>query len=151
MLRGEQIERAAPIPVRYVLVVSGLLAVTIACIAAMETMGSFERVTGPVFSVLWCLGLALWCLRAIRSHQSKFAVGTVLCITTILAVGLSSFAGRFVVLAIAGLAMIFDLRVKQGANDARLEVLSRTIQVMAGVTCIAHASRVTYHVLIADP
>ncbi|GAB5406698.1 MAG: hypothetical protein Aurels2KO_49290 [Aureliella sp.] len=148
MLWGEQIESAAPSPVWYALVVAGLLAATIACIAAMETMGSFERFTGPALSVLWCLGLALWSLRAMRSHQSKFGMGTVLCITAILAVGLSSFAGRFVVLAIAGLAMVFDLRVKQGGNNARLELLSRTIQAIAGVTCIAHASRVTYHVLI---
>lgn len=148
MLSGEQIEIAAPSPICHAIVAFGVLAATIACIAAMETMGSFERFAGPALSILWCLGLALWSLRAIRSHQSRFGVGTILCITAILAVGLSSFAGRFIVLAIIGLAMVFDLRVKQNRNKARLEHLSRTIQAIAGVTCIAHASRVIYHVLL---
>ncbi len=148
MYWGERIESVAPSPVWHVLVASGVLAATIACIAAMETMGSLERFTGPALSILWCLGLALWSLRAIRSHHSKFGMGTVLGITAILAFGLSSFAGRFIVFAMTGLAMIFDLRVKQGGNNARLEHLSRTIQAIAGVTCIAHASRVIYHVLL---
>ncbi len=148
MLWGDQIEKVAQSPVRHALVASGALAATIACIVAMETMGSMGRFTGPALPILWCLGLALWSLRAIRSHHSKFGMRTILCITAILAVGLSSFTGRFIVLAMTGLAMVFDLRVERGGNDERRHYVPRTIQAIAGITCVAHASRVIYHVLL---
>lgn len=52
------------------------------------------------------------------------------------------------IFALTGLAMVFNLRVKQGGDSAKLEHLSRTIKAIAGVTCITHASRVIYHGLL---
>ena len=140
-----QIEKASQRLVSQALFSLVAIAATLAGIVAMETMGGIERFTGPILSILWCLGFALWSLRAVRSHRSKFGIGTVLCITAIVAVGLSSLAGRIIVLARAGLAMVFDVFVKRDGDNTQLHYFSRTIQVLAGVTCMAHASRVIYH------
>jgi hypothetical protein len=142
LLRGEQIEGVTQRLFWRAIVIVGILAATIGCIAALEMLDGIGRLVGPAFSILWCLGLALWSLSAIRSHQSRFRMSTILCITAIIAVGLSGFAGRFIALGITGLAMILDLGVQQVGSRTKLYYARRTIQVLAGVTCVAHASRV---------
>ena len=112
-------------------------------------LSSWERINGPVkslslvFPVLWCLGLACWSLRAIRSHESRFRLPTILCIVAVVAIG---FANRFAAMIVVFLAMTIDFGVTSNNTASRMTFVWRTIQTIAGVTGVSHACRFIYHV-----
>ena len=100
--------------------------------------------TGTVLPVIWTIGLLSWALRATRSHQSRFTVTALLAITTVIAIG---FVNVFASMVIVGYAMACDFGV-QGVGSTRATKW-KVLQVVAGVSAIAHASRVVYRAYLA--
>lgn len=131
---------------RCVLSLLGVGLSTTACVFVMEQpafdpTGFNTYHTGSVLSVLWSIGLLVWALRAVRSHQSRFGMMTIITITTVLAIG---FVNIFVAMMIVCLAMVFDVGVID-KTTSRIRTTWRTIQVAAGITGLSHACRIMYH------
>ena len=100
---------------------------------------------GAVISVLWCVGLLVWALRVTRSHQSRFGLKTLLVVTSAIAIGLLNPIGTMLTMSLVFMAMIFDFGVRN--PDSNRIVAYRILQVVAGLTGLAHTVGVMYREL----
>lgn len=100
---------------------------------------------GAIMSVLWCVGLLVWALRATRSHQSRFGLKTLLVITSAIAIGFVNPIGTMLTMSLVFLAMIFDFGVR--TSSANRVLVCRALQGVAGLTGLAHAVGVMYREL----
>ena len=97
---------------------------------------------GAIMSVLWCVGLLVWALRATRSHQSRFGLKTLLVIMSAVAIGLVNAIGTMLIMSLVCWAMIFDFGVQTSKSNRVL--VWRTLQGLAGLTGLAHATGVIH-------
>ncbi len=131
------------------------LSVLLMELPVLDPTGFNRFQTGTFLSVLWCLGLVSWALRVVRSRQSQFSLRTILGVATSVAVILalgqtgSWHAAVLTVLVISCVAMVFDLGVRQ-TDGVRLSTTAlRTLQVLAGLTGLAHVARLAFYMLLA--
>ena len=112
-------------------------------IPSFDPTGGNRYHTGTMMSVLWCVGLLSWGLRVTRSHQSRFTIRVLLSITTVIAIGCVNI---FVALIIVCCAMACDFGVDRDRSNRAL--VWKVVQSVAGMSGIAHATRVVYHVYL---